>query len=72
MNITSIVVLVHAWFQNMGFIRTLSARICVSKGEPKTVFWTILVLEESTEVLRGQLYSMKEDNTGDLLTSIQV
>ena len=38
--------------------------------EPKIVFWTILVLQESTEVLRGQLYSFKEDNTDNLNPSV--
>ena len=52
---------------------SLATKICIGKGELKTVFR--IVLEEipnGTEVIRDQLDGLKEDTSGDLSASIQV
>ena len=52
---------------------SLASKICIGKGELKTVFR--IVLEEipnGTEVIRNQLDGLKEVDTGDLSSSIQV
>ena len=52
---------------------SLASKICIGKGELKTVFRTVLEeLPNGTEVIVDQLDGLKEANTGDLSASIQV
>ena len=52
---------------------SLATKICIGKGELKTVFRTVLEeIPNGTEVIRDQLDGLKEDTSGDLSASIQV
>ena len=52
---------------------SLASKICLGKGELKTVFRTVLEeLPNGTEVISDQLNGLKEANTGDLSATIQV
>ena len=52
---------------------SLATKICIGKGELKTVFRTVLEeFPNGTEVINGQLDGLKEADTGDLSASIQV
>ena len=52
---------------------SLATKICIGKGELRTVFRTVLEeMPSGTEVIRDQLDRLKEDTTGDLSASIQV